>query len=260
VDASGSSEWFVLSAVVIRADREPEVIHKVKQLRSVLEGVIRPEIHFRFLRSDYKRIVCQEIAQMHLRCFVVMSNKKNMRGYVNKRAQRIFGRNTFYNWMIRLLLERVTRFCHDRTQKDFKELRTLRIEFSHRGGHSYGQTKAYLSYIKGQSQADALWIKEGDIVWPLINIEEIYSFDGRQRAGLQLADCVASAFYEAVSLNKSGQCSPEFAKLLKPRIWRNNGTYIRNGLLVLPWKIRAANLEPAQREIFEFYGVDPREW
>lgn len=260
IDRDGSSEWFILSAVVIRADRLSDTIHKVRAIRGRLSRVIRPDIHFRFLRDENKALVCREIAGMPLRCFVVISNKKNMRGHSNPRAAKVFGRNHFYNWMARLLLERVTRFCRLRSQTDYGEVRKVSLEFSHRGGHSYGQTAAYLAYLRHQSSAGKLFLKAGNLQWPVVDFNNIRSFDPKQRAGLQLADCVASAFHDAAFLRDDGTCKPEFAKLLQERIWGPKKRFLNNGIKYAPWNLRDANLHPAQREIFEFYGYDLEGW
>lgn len=260
LDPTGSSEWLVISAVVVRADRVSETIQRTKALRGRLSRVIRPDIHFRFLRDENKELVCREIAKMRLRCFVVVSNKKNMRGYTNPNAARVPSANYFYCWLTRLLLERVSEFCHLRSRIDYGKPEVVRIEFSHREGFSYAQLKAYLYKLRMQSEGNALYLSKGDVAWPVIDLRQIHSFDHRQRSGLQLADCVASAFHEAVAIKPNGFCNPSFAKLLKDRMWFLNGRYLDKGIKTAPFDLRIANLAPQQREIFEFYGYPKTEW
>lgn len=75
-----------------------------------------------------------------------------MRGYRNPRAEKIPSQQWFYNWCIRLLLERVTAFCEARTLEDCGERKLIKIEFSERGGHRYSQTNAYQYYLRFQQQ------------------------------------------------------------------------------------------------------------
>jgi hypothetical protein len=59
--------------------------------------------------------------------------------------------------------------------------------------------QSYLFWLRMQSRADALWLKQGDLSWSVIDpINEIKVFDHAQRAGLQLADAVAGSFFQAV--------------------------------------------------------------
>ncbi len=197
---------------------------------------------------------------MRLRCFVVMSNKKNMRRHLNPRAAKVRSLNYFYCWLTRLLLERVTEFCHTRTKIDYGNVRPVRIEFSHREGFSYGQLKAYLYKLRMQSTGNALYLSKGDLAWPVVDLDQIHSYDHRQRAGLQLADCVASAFHESVAIKPDGTCKPDYAKCLKSRMWCPNGRYFDKGIKTAPFDLRIAKLAQQQREIFEFYGYPKENW
>jgi hypothetical protein len=250
--AAGSLEWFVLAAVVIRADREGEILKETRRIRSRLSRVIRPEIHFRFLREENKILVCNEIAGLNVRAFVVISNKKNMLGYYNPRASAIWSRNYFYCWMVRLLLERVTAFCENRSPKDFNAIRSVKIVFSHRGGFSYAQFRAYLHKLREQSRGSTLYLDRGDLKWSVVDLDEITSADHRAVEPLQLADCVAGAFYEAVTVKSNGRCNPAFAKLLQPRMWAPRSVTWKNGVMAVPFNLRDAELLSSQREIFDY--------
>jgi hypothetical protein len=123
----GSSEWFVISAVLVQIDRDKEMVRRVRAIRSGLKNIQRPDIHYRHLSPPNKRLVCTAIAKLPLRCFVVMSNKKNMQGYPNPFAEKVPARNWFYCWMTRLLLERITGYCASRTKRDWNEVHGQRV-------------------------------------------------------------------------------------------------------------------------------------
>ena len=57
-----------------------------------------------------------------------------------------------------------------------------------------------------------------DLSWSVIDFDEIFVLDHKARAGLQLADMIAGAFFQAVERNRPADCEPEYAKLLKPRM------------------------------------------
>lgn len=74
-----------------------------------------------------------------------------------------------------------------------------------------------------------------------------------QNAGLQLADIVASAFYNAAHTGgATWDTSP--AKALKPRVAMLNNEHTNQGLTLLPWSNWSLLLEESQKEIFRFYG------
>jgi len=72
----------------------------------------------------------------------------------------------------------------------------------------------------------------------------------KTRAGLQLSDVVASAFYQAADCLGPGQWDTEPAKALQKIMARENGR-------TPPWK---AELTNDQQDIFEHYGYDFARW
>lgn len=252
-DPHGASEWFVLSAVVVRAEAQRETVWVNKLLREArLEQ--RKTLHFQPLDSRRRLLVCEGISKLPLRCFAVVSNKVNMSGYRNEKAEKVSaGRTWFYWWMTRLLLERVTDFCEQRSFRDYNESRLVRLEFSRRRGLRYAHLQAYLVWLKMQSKAGALFLKRGDLKWSVVDpINEVFAFDPSERAGLQLSDSVASSFYQAVI----GSPAPDirYASALKPRMARDNaGKICGYGLKLMPDKfLNTATAE--QRAIFDFYA------
>lgn len=258
--ANGSSEWMVLSGVLVKADKDHSVPNWVRNIRADLRQVQRPDIHFRHLRHDNKRRACEQFAQLPIRGFTVLSNKKNMQGYTNPRAASIPARNWFYCWLTRLLLERITHYCAQRTLRDWNENRLVRLIFSTRGGMSYPQLRAYMTWLKKHKFAGTQHLKQGDLDWSVLDVGEVYAFDHTNRAGLQLADILASAFFQAVEYWPNRTCDPSLAKALSPRMARDhNGDILGYGLKPMP-ALRKARLLPEQREIFEYYGYPREKW
>jgi hypothetical protein len=251
-DPDGASEWFVLAAAVARVEAQREAVW-VNNILTDLNLDQRRSLHFQPLDDDRKLKVCNAVAKLPIRCFVVMSNKLNMRGHQNPRAAQVsMGRTWFYWWMTRLLLERVTEYCERRSLRDYGEPRIVRLEFARRDGLRHGHLSSYLYWLRIQSRAGALFLKRGDLKWSVIDpINEIDVYDPVERFGLQIADPIASAFYQAVS--GIPLSNPNYAIALAPRMARDvNGKIFDYGLKLMPdgYHLHA----PAhQRPIFDFY-------
>jgi hypothetical protein len=71
-----ASEWMVISAVLIKASREQEVLGWVRQIIKFLGQHQMTHLHFRRLKDEKKRVVCSEIALLNVRIFSVLSHKK----------------------------------------------------------------------------------------------------------------------------------------------------------------------------------------
>ncbi len=262
IDSNGSSEWLVVSAVVIRAELEHEVAKWVADMMSAINSHQMRDIHFSKLNPARKQLVCRYLAERKVRCFVVLSNKQNMKGYRNPWAEQIPSDNWFYCWMTRLLLERVTHFVNEKSQKEFGETRRIKLEFSERGGLSYSQMNAYYEWLRGKSRGGNLFLNQGDFAWASIHPNLLKVYNHTQRAGLKLADIVASAFFKGVDVWDTKKCDPEYAMLLKPRMATD--TDLKDGLIsgygvkLMP-KWRTLNVLPEQKELLTFYGY-PKQW
>jgi hypothetical protein len=157
IDPEGSSEWFVLSAVVVRANNENAGGRWQQDIMRGFGYTQRTDIHYRKLSLKRKRVACEYMARQPLRIFVLMSNKKNMRGYSNKRcAEEPY---YFYWWCSRILLERVTTFCAMASQVIYKEDRKVKMIFAQRGGMSYPRLMSYLGLLEHQSGIGQLYLK-----------------------------------------------------------------------------------------------------
>jgi hypothetical protein len=178
-----------------------------------------------------------------------------MEGRNNIRADRAMVNRTakFYAWMSRLLLEEITRYCARRTLKDYGEVRRLRCEFSDRGGLNIYEFRDYFSYLQTQSRRGELFINNFDLDWSVMDPSEMHSYPNKMRAGLQLADIVASAFFCGLEPLPSGLYRPEYAKLLEPRMARGaSGKIFNCGLKVMPrWK--PFNMNGGYGDLISFY-------
>ena len=130
-----------------------------------------------------------------------------------------------------------------------------------RGGLKYTDFNDYLWRLYWQSGTGTLHIGFKDLSWSVVDFDEISVLDHKQRAGLQLTDIVAGAFFQAVEQNRAGlDCDPSYAKLLKPVMWHGGRELILgNGIKTMP-SLYDMRLNQPQRQIFEFYGYSKLGW
>ena len=260
IDENGATEWLVLSAVVMKAAREPKVVDWVDRIRTDIGVTQRRHLHFRDLSPTRKLAVARAMTGLPIRAFAICSNKKNMRGYSNPKAAKIPSQQWFYNWCVRLLLERVTAFCASRTDCDYGKREMVKIEFSRRGGLHYSQTRAYHTYLGIQQEGDKIYLQKRQPVTKMLSTELMEDHPHYSRAGLQLADAVASAFYQAIDCGGPGQWDTAPAKALADIIARENGATKDFGVALFPTPPWKAKLTPEQRQLFEYYGYEFGRW
>jgi hypothetical protein len=260
INPKGASEWLVLSCFLVREENDRKMVGWIKEIQSQFYNVQNPYLHYSTLSDDQKAIACKVLAQKPCRLFVVMSNKKNIETYRNRNIKD-GNKNWLYWWIMRILLERVTDFCEQRTPPEMRGKNKLRIVFSRRGGMQYQDFKNYLDKIARQSRAGRLVVDEGDLRWSMIDTEEIFAYDHKARAGLQLADIGAGAFFQAVENNRPANCDPKYAQLLMPRMAKNTGAenVLGYGIKTMPC-LHKMQLAGSQKEIFEMYGYNKEGW
>lgn len=256
IDPNGATEWFVLGAVVVPAETQRETVWTQKIL-TTLKLPQRRVLHFQPLDAQRQVRACETIASLPVRCFAVMSNKKNMKGHKNPRAERVSylaGRTYFYWWMTRLLLERITDYCERRSNREYGGPRLVQLVFAQRGGLRYAHCQGYLYWLRWQSKTDSVYLKQGNLKWTVLNpLDEIRVHSPADSPGLQIADSIAGAFYQA----GNGYADPAIA--LAPRMaFDARGSILGYGIKLMP----GGYLEQApayQRAVFDFYSKERRQ-
>lgn len=249
-----SSEWFVVSAVVVSSARDRDTVDWVRDMREAVRAQSRAPLHYRKLSASNQERVCRMLGTKDVRIFVVASHKTNMRGHQNKRMGSSLGRGEFYNWCLRLLLERVTHWCANRSKKEGRPIESARIVFSERGGHDYSHLRSYIDLLKMQAQSGTTYLTAREVVPEVLDANHCEVRPHSALAGLQLADIAASAFFQGIE-SKSPAYRTEPAFELKKRVAKAPGQRIAAefGLLRLPFR-HQAEIPVGDRPLFEEFG------
>jgi hypothetical protein len=219
----GSTDWFILSAVITQKTSDLETVKLVDRIRQLLGKPEKNPLHFCKLRHGQRLPLIGEITKADLRTVTVFFFKPLL-----KEPQKFQGRHRFYFYATRFLLERVSWYCRDHRASNDVGDGTAEIVFSNRAGMSYFEMSDYLSYLK--KRTSCLDVR---IYWPTINPEKIKAYSPTQRMGLQIADAVASGFGKAVE-PQYGYIEDRYARLLKPTVYQRGGVYRGYGLKFWP--------------------------
>ena len=264
VDDHGSSEWFVLSLVVVPKSEEQNIQSWIGEMIAATRSRQLRDIHFSKLSPSHKGAIVDLLATKPVMAFAICSNKKNMRRYRNPKAEAAMQvKDWYYCWLTRVALERATHFVCRRAIQKFNEPKYMKVVFSERGGLRVGQIGAYYHWISQQSSNDNLYLPWGDLEWDTIHRLLLSKDFHKNLAGLKLADIVAAAFFGACDNKQSGPCDPQFAERLMPIMGRyrnrSDGRYSGYGVKLLP-SFGAAKLSTDQAAIFRHYGYPLQLW
>jgi hypothetical protein len=237
--AGGSSEWFVLSALIVRCENDHKLIESMRNSRKMLGRAEKEPLHFVKLSHQQRLAWVKEIAKLPIRCASVLIHKPSLPN------PEVWTTNPYhlYRYSSRLLIERISWFCRDK-HDPAKGDGTSQIYFSNRRRMSYDQLRDYWRKLKGE--------KEARIVWEHINPEKFAAINHDQLAGLQIADCIASAHWQGVSLDRYGNSEPRYFVEMKKIAYSFKNSAIGYGLKFWP---DLKELRPSMEHLAPFDGL-----
>jgi len=223
----GSSEWFILSAVIIKKALDLETVKLVDKVREKLGKPTKRTLHFRDLKHEQRLPYVGEISKSKLRALLVLVHKPSI-----KEPEKFNERYRLYYYVVRYLLERASWFCRDHHLHSDIGDGSAQIIFSNRGGMSYEELRDYLRLLK--EQTGFLDIR---INWDVINADQIVAYSSGKEMGLQIADAVASSAFYAVQPSKHGYTEDRYIRMLKPVIYHYQEHYLGYGLKFWPREV-----------------------
>lgn len=244
-DGSGSSRWFVLSAVVIRKVNDLQMVSCLKEVRQVLGKGPKTPLHFVDLKHEQRVPYIRRVGELPIRTVNVLVHKPLI-------AEPEKFQNTkylLYRYATRMLLERVSWLCRDHRQPGegdgFAE-----IVFSNRSNMSYEDIREYLRLLIRQHDGDPQKVQIDPTV---IDPERIRSVEHFKLAGLQVADAVASGFHFAVKVNRYGETETGYVPHLKNTLYRHQKTALGYGIKT--WPEDFATLKAKAHETLSLEGL-----
>lgn len=200
------TQWFVLSAVIVDKSEEQAIRTSMSQIKTRLNV---NEVHLKKIPDFMKRAyIVRELEQKNFTYVnvIVDTGKLNLAMAASS--------STAYNYICRMLLERVSWFLRDTN-------RVGDIVLSARGTSRDGEL---IDYIQDRliPYADNQIVS---CVFEKISAKTANSWDL-----LQLADVCATTTFLAYELNGWGMRAPCYFKVLSSHIYRYNGKMERYGL------------------------------
>lgn len=249
IDAPHLTDWFVVSAIVVSYQKQLDVVDWVRDMNEAVRNINSDSLHYRNLSEPNKARVCRMLGRKPCRIFAVASHKDSMRLHYNPNLGRANDK-IFYNWCLRLLLERVTEWCYRRGHRDFNGDCSAEVIFSHRGGHNYPKLEEYLRKLEAQTLTKNLILDAKGIAPGVLSSSRFQIEESSRVAGLQLADIAASAIFNASNSLASRHCL-EPASSLIPRLAKvHRASHAAGaGMLMLPFR-RQGEIPESDRKFF----------
>lgn len=225
-DGSGSSRWFVLSAVVIRQAKDLQMVSCLKEVRAVLQKPPKTPLHFVDLKHEQRVPYVRRVGELPMRTVSVLVHKPLI--FEPEKFQST--KYLLYRYATRMLLERISWLCRDHRRPEegngFAE-----VIFSNRSNMSYEEIRNYLRLLLKQSEDNPGKIQiDGTVITP----ERIRSVEHSKLAGLQVADAVASGLHFAVKKNRYGETETAYLSHLKRTLYRHKGEVMGYGIKAWP--------------------------
>ncbi len=149
-DGSGSSRWFVLSAVVIRKQNDHQMVACLKATKEVLGRNHAVPLHFVDLRYEQRIPFIRRIGALPIRTVSILVYKPIIREPEKFQSTKFL----LYRYVTRMAMERVSWLCRDHRHSDGGDGYTD-IIFSNRSNMSYEDIREYMRLLLRQS-ADSL--------------------------------------------------------------------------------------------------------
>lgn len=211
----GSSRWFVQSATIFRASNSEAPVRALREARRVLGKPQDYVLHFQNLKHEQRVAYVEEIAKEKFLTVNVLSYKPDIPEPENYQREKFL----LYKYLTRLLIERISWLARD-FYKAGEGDGTVDMTFSDRAAMSYADLRAYVDRLREMTAGSTV-----GAYWPAIRTEQIRAVQHGHRAGLQIADAVASSTFQAFSMGTYGYAEPSHLERLRNHVYRHRGRH-----------------------------------
>ena len=226
-DGSGSSRWFVLSAVVTRRFNDLQMVDCLRETRKVLGRAPKSPLHFSDLKHEQRVPYIRRAGSLDVRTINVAVYKPSIR-----EASMFQGtKHLLYRYTTRFLVERLSLMLSRTDDRKSGGNRSVEIIFSDRANMSYGDIRSYLGRLvrSGRNASNDVQV-DGSVIDP----RRVRSVQHSQLAGLQVADAVATGVHFALRPSRYGETEPAYFSHVAKTLYRHNGKALGYGMKLWP--------------------------
>ena len=223
----GSTQWFIISSVVVDKSNDRDVARVIDNIKSRLWGdITRQPLHWVRLRHNQKQVVIQEISKQSFTLLSVALEKKYLvRERFDShydRANRMKFRWAMYFYATKLLVERICKYAE-------RQEAIVNLIFENRGSISYKDLRDYLTLM---TEYPGPYSRS-----PTIQRRRIKSLEPKNKETkklLQVADACSGALKYALEINRYGNVDGSYLMGLADEFDRPGGRLWGIGLKLFP--------------------------
>lgn len=206
----GSSDFFVLSALIVNKKNDIELAHIVNEIKTILHYQrkdMESPLHFYKLSHEKRKVCVSKLLHFkHFSSITIVFNKKELHKIFEQKQ-------ILYNYACKLLLERIIIFLKSKNSN-------ANLIFEHRRNTKYEDLLSYIN--KALSHKDKY-------------ILSVKALTKAQSKCLQLADIIASSTYKAFEPNQyDGDIEYSYIASLYQNIYAHQGKILGYGLKIFP--------------------------
>lgn len=214
----GSSDWFNMSAVVVRETNLGRAARRLHAVLDPIEEKRNSPAHFRLLPHEARVAIIKGLAALPILTVTVSFDKRRLVDSTLVSQRRIH----FY--AARLLLERISWIARAKRRHGEGDGK-CNLTFSRCKNLSYEALNQYFERLRGM---------ETEIKWDYLDTKKIKVGNHNDSIWLRAVDAVTSGFYQAVELSNHGYCEDRFARDLKPIVYCRGSNYAGYGMKMMP--------------------------
>ena len=223
----GSSQWFIISSVVVDNSNDRDIARVIDDIKSRLwEDVTRQPLHWIRLQHNQKQVVIQELSKQSFTLISVALEKKYLaRERFDShydRANRMKFRWAMYFYATKLLVERICKYAE-------RQDSVVNLIFENRSSISYQDLRAYLTLM---TEYPGPYSRS-----PTIQRKRIRSLEPKNKETkklLQVADACSGALRDALEINRYGNVDGSYLVGLADKFDRLGGRLWGIGLKLFP--------------------------
>lgn len=226
----GSSEWFVVAAVVLPASEELSLVKSIiDETRATINAHRRENnripnkkpLHFRDLKHDERKLFAKRIGESDIVKLIAVAFHKRYLSHDNFPSS-----ERLYFYALRFLVERISWCCRDWRAEACPH--QVELVFSNRANLKADALREYLNRL--EQERERLDYRATDN----LDLDNVIVSSAGKWLGLQIADAIASSVYYALQPNKFGMTEEGYLKLLWRRMYRYQGKIWSYGLKIFP--------------------------